>query len=114
MHSHIDTRAAAGSYIAGGIVMTTLTHWNPFKSMTRFDPISSFDDLFRGLGTRPVWRDLEAAAPDVRIDVSENDKFYSVKAEIPGVHKEDIQISVDGNQVAISAEVKRETKKKED
>ncbi len=96
--------------------MNTLTRWNPFKTMTRFDPIASFDDLFRGFGTRPAWRDFELAdvAPEVRLDVTENDKSYQVKAEIPGVDKNDIEISVEGNQVAISAEVKRATKKKED
>ena len=37
----------------------------------------------------------------------------SVHAEIPGVKKEDIQISIDGNQVSISAEVKREKEEKQ-
>jgi HSP20 family protein len=92
--------------------MTTMTRLNPFKAMTRFDPIAGLDDLFRGLGTRPAWREFDVA-PDVRIDVSESDKFYNVKAEIPGVDKNDIEVSVEGNQVSISAEVKRETKKKE-
>ena len=34
-------------------------------------------------------------------------------AEIPGVKKEDIKVSIDGNQVALSAEVKREKEEKE-
>jgi HSP20 family protein len=93
--------------------MTTMTTWNPFKSMARFDPISGFDDLFRGIGVRPAWREFEVV-PEVRIDVTENDKGYMVKADIPGVKKDDIEISVEGNQVAISAEVRRESKKKED
>ena len=37
-----------------------------------------------------------------------------MKAEIPGVDKNDIDVSIDGNQVSISAEVKRETSKKDD
>jgi HSP20 family protein len=94
--------------------MANLTRWNPFKTLTRFDPATlPFDDLFHGLGVRPAWREFDVA-PDVRIDVSEDDKAYRVKAEIPGVSKNDIEISVEGNQVAISAEVKRETKKKDD
>jgi HSP20 family protein len=36
-----------------------------------------------------------------------------VHAEIPGVKKEDIQVSIDGNQVAISAEVKRQKEDKQ-
>lgn len=93
--------------------MTALTHWNPFKATPRFDPITSFEDMFRSLATRPQWRDLEAA-PDMRIDVSEDDKAFHIKAEIPGVDKNDIELSVDGNQVSISAEVKREAKSKKD
>jgi len=46
-------------------------------------------------------------------DVSENDGAYTVRAEIPGVKKEDINISIDGDQVAISAEVKNEKDVKE-
>lgn len=93
--------------------MTALTHWNPFKRTSRFDPLVNFEDLFRGIGTRPMWRELEAV-PDMPVDVTENDKAFSVKAEIPGVDKKDIEVSVEGNQVAISAEVKRETKKEEE
>lgn len=93
--------------------MANLTHWNPFKNLARIDPATPFDDFFRGFGLRPSFRDIDVA-PDFRIDVNEDDKAYRVKAEIPGVTKNDIEISVEGNQVAISAEVKRETKKKED
>ena len=49
---------------------------------------------------------------EIRIDVTENDKGYEVRAEVPGVKKEDIRVSIDGNYVSISAEVKRETEQK--
>jgi HSP20 family protein len=51
-------------------------------------------------------------APEIKMDVSEDDKAFRVKAEIPGVKKEDIKVSIDGNQVSISAEVKKETEEK--
>lgn len=91
--------------------MNALTRWNPLKT-AGFDPLISFDDLFRGFGARP-WRELEMA-PNVRIDVAEGDNAFTVKAEMPGVDKNDIEVSAEGNQVAISAEVRRETRKKED
>jgi len=91
--------------------MTTLTHWNPFKTLARFDPAASFNDLIRDL--RPSWREFELS-PGVRIDVNEDDKAYSVKAELPGVDKKDIDIAVEGNQVSIGAEVRRENGKKQD
>ncbi len=92
--------------------MTTMTRWNPFKTSTRFDPLIRFEDLFRGLASTPQWRELDAT-PDMRIDVTEDDKAFHVKADVPGVDKNDIEVSVDGNQVTISAETKRESKKKE-
>ena len=42
------------------------------------------------------------------MDVNEDDKAYTVRADIPGVKKEDTQVTIDGSQVAISAEVKNE------
>lgn len=44
----------------------------------------------------------------IKLDVRENDQSYTVHADIPGVKKEDINITIDGNQVSISAEVTNE------
>ena len=49
----------------------------------------------------------------IKLDVKEDDKAYTVHAEIPGVNKEDIHVSVDGGQVSISAETKKEKEVKE-
>jgi HSP20 family protein len=48
----------------------------------------------------------------MRIDVSEKDNAYLVKADVPGVKKEDINIRVDGNMVQIDAEVKHDKETK--
>jgi len=56
--------------------------------------------------------DMEAISP-IKIDITETDKDYTVRAEIPGVKKEDVKIQVDGNLVSISAEVKQEKEEKE-
>ena len=90
--------------------MANLTRFDPFAELARFDPFA--DDFFRGLTFRPVVRS-PGIEPQIRLDVSEDDKAYTVTAEIPGVKKEDIKVSVDGNQVSISAEVKRETEEKQ-
>lgn len=92
--------------------MSTLTRWNPFRTLPRINPNVDIDDFFRSFGLHPVLSNV-TNVPDIRIDVSEDDKAYRVKAEIPGVDKNDIDLSIDGNQVAISAEIKRESKKKE-
>lgn len=93
--------------------MSTLSRWSPFKSLSRIDPMADIDNLFRGLGMRSLMRDAESV-PDIRVDVREDDKSYRIKADIPGVKKEDISVSVDGGQVTISAEVKREKESKDE
>ncbi len=92
--------------------MANLTRWEPFSDMARFDPFRDMNDFFPGFRLRPVLPDL-GGEPQIKLDVSEEDKAYTVKAEIPGVKKEDIQVSIDRNQVSISAEVKREKEEKE-
>lgn len=92
--------------------MANITRFDPFSELARFDPLGEFDNMFKGFVMRPVFQGAPAA-PQMKLDVSEDDQTYTIKAEIPGVKKEDIHISVDGNQVSISAEVKKETEKKE-
>ena len=73
-----------------------------------FDPA---DDVFRSL-MRP-WRfDIPEAAPRIKIDLTEQDGSYALKADIPGVKKEDIDVRIDGNMITISAEVKSDKEEK--
>ena len=93
--------------------MANVMRFDPF-SAARFDPFGeSFEDAFRRM-LRPVrWEGAEGAPVDIKVDVEENDKAYVVKAEVPGVKKEDIDVRIDGNVVTISAESKREKEVKE-
>ncbi len=80
-------------------------------NITRIDP---FDDLFRGFFVRPVdFNGPQAQAPAIRMDVKDQGDSYLVHAELPGVKKEDIHVVVEGSQVSISAETKRENEVKE-
>lgn len=92
--------------------MANVTRWNPFKTIARIDPAADVEEFFRNFGLRPRWNEM-TVAPDVRINVAETDGAYRVDAEIPGVDKNDIDVQVHGDQVSITAEVKRETKEKE-
>lgn len=85
--------------------MANLTRYDPFD--TGLEP---FDDLFRGF-FRPVRMDKEL--PQFKMDVKEDDKAYTVHADLPGVKKEDIHVSIEGNTVSISAETRTETEQKE-
>jgi HSP20 family protein len=78
-------------------------------NITRFNPFDdAIDDLFRGFFVRPMGYEAPAGAAPFRVDVSENENAYTLRAEIPGVKKNDISITIDGDTVAISAEVKNE------
>lgn len=82
-------------------------------NISRYNPADdAFDDLFRGFFMRPVRFEGQPEA-QIKMDVSEDEKAYTVHAEIPGVKKEDIHVTIDGNQVAISAEVRSEKEVKE-
>ena len=89
--------------------MTNITRFDPFGDLARFDPLRDLESAFRL--PRNFWRSMPDA-PEIKMDVSEDEKAFRVKAEIPGVKKEDIKVSIDGNQVSIRAEVKRETEEK--
>ncbi|HVJ74095.1 MAG TPA: Hsp20/alpha crystallin family protein [Casimicrobiaceae bacterium] len=90
--------------------MRTLTRWNPLRDMTRFDPFGDVGAL---------WSDLPMAVrtlepePMMRLDLTESETGYVVKAEIPGVSKEDISVSLEGGTVSITAEARREKAAKE-
>jgi len=72
------------------------------------------DDLLKGFFLRPMRMEPGSDAQvRIKMDVKEDDKAYLVHADVPGVKKEDIQVSIDGNQVSISAEVKREKDEKQ-
>ena len=82
-------------------------------NLTRFDPFAdSFDDLMRRV-FKPVRWDADMQPLQIKVDVEESDKAYTVKAEVPGVKKEDISIQIEGNQVSIAAESKQEKDVKE-
>ena len=79
-------------------------------NITRFDPFNELvDDLFKGFLVRPVaYANNGEALPRVKVDVAEKNGAYTVVAELPGVKKEDIQVTIDGAEVTLAAEIKRE------
>jgi HSP20 family protein len=89
-------------------------------NITRFDPFNELvDDLFKGFLVRPLSSEGRGDAglgqlPRAKVDVAEKDGAYLVSAELPGVKKEDIHVAIDGAQVTLEAEVKREKEASKD
>ena len=86
-------------------------------SIQRFDPFTDLvDDLFKGFLVRPLSYDGSRAEtpPRMKVDVAERNGAYTVTAELPGVKKEDIQVTIDGAQATLTAELKREREASQD
>ncbi|MFP5345085.1 MAG: Hsp20/alpha crystallin family protein, partial [Gammaproteobacteria bacterium] len=89
--------------------MSNLMRHEPFDEM--------FEDVMKGWFRpwfRPLRREPALQPMQITLDLTENDREYHVRAEIPGVKKEDIGITVDGNRVSISAEIRKEKEEKKD
>lgn len=83
-------------------------------NVTRYDPFGDlFDDLMKGFLVRPIPAEGTAAPPRMKLEVSEQAEAFKVLAEVPGVKKDEIQVTIDGDQVTISAEVRKEKDVKE-
>lgn len=83
------------------------------SNLRLLDP--TFGDNFENAMRRffsPTVFEGEAPQLKMRIDVTENDQGYTVKADIPGVKKEDINVRIDGNVVQIDAEARSEKETK--
>lgn len=85
--------------------MANLARFDPFH-LTRMDPFESMVRDFIPLSMRSMLR--PTSEPAIAIEVQEMDNAFLVSAELPGVKKEDIDISITGNQVTLNAESKQE------
>ena len=82
----------------------TLVKWKPRPMNISND----FDDMFRTL-FHSDWKNPLITKTNWKpeIDIKESDNLFQVKADIPGLTKKDIKISVKGDQLTISGERKK-------
>ena len=84
--------------------------------MTNLVPSELFnpdvDELFRGFFAPVRWKGAPAPVT-IKMDVTETTEGYLVHAEMPGIAKNDINVEIEGNQVTITGEVRREHEKKD-
>jgi HSP20 family protein len=92
-------------------------------NLVRWDPFSDMDALFtRMLPTsftrRPRFLSGDNGGTEVEwspsADISETDKEYLIRAELPAVKKEDVKVSVAGNTIMIEGERKQRTEGKDE
>ena len=92
-------------------------------NITRWNPFSEFEDLldrynrnllrpsFDTMGNKEILRKADWAPA---VDITENKEEYLVKAELPGVDKEDVKVSVHDGVVAIQGERRMEQEQKDE
>lgn len=73
---------------------------------------SLFDDFFKdftpGFFIKPLQGESLPAPGQIRMDVKDAAEAYTIEAEVPGIAKEAIHVTIDGNTVTLKAEVKKE------
>jgi HSP20 family protein len=85
-----------------------ITPWRPFRNMEEWD--RQFDDFFSPAMWR--WPNEKNWVPSV--DIFEKDDKFVVKAELPGMKEEDIDVSVVGDTLTVKGEKKTETEVNEE
>jgi len=87
-----------------------LAEWNPIRAMRdffRWDP-------FREMVPFAAMPTLEAAAFSPSFEVTENKEAYLFKADVPGIKKEDLEITTTGNRLQIAGKRDQENETKND
>ena len=89
-----------------------MTVWNPFKEMEsmleRYTQATG-----RGLDASSLDADFGMAEWSPTVDIEENDDNYTIRADLPGVPKDDIEVHLENGVLSISGEkrVEKETGK---
>ena len=101
--------------------MGALTRWDTFRDTRLWDPFKELEEVQSRLSRifgRPLAHkeggkeEMTVAEWSPLVDISEDDKEYLVKAELPDVKKEDIKLSIHENVLSISGERKYEKEEK--
>jgi HSP20 family protein len=86
------------------------------NGLVNFGGRSLLDEFFRdfspGYFIKPLHGD--PLPSQIKVDVKEDDKSYTVTAEIPGVPKDDIHVGIEGAVVSLSAEIKQHDQRKDE
>ncbi len=85
--------------------MSSLMTWDPFRRLRRRDDV--FEDFLRDVFGRE-----EGALLEPPVEVSESDGEVAVKMLVPGVEKDEIQVSIDEGVLNVRGEMRKEHEEK--
>lgn len=84
--------------------------WRPEKDL--FNLREDFNRLFGNFLFNQNFDPLESAGWTPRVDIEETDDEYLIKAEIPGIEKKDVKVTLENNILTICGERREETESK--
>jgi HSP20 family protein len=87
----------------------TIQRFEPFREMVSLR--DAMNSLFQESFVRPLGMQTEGNAVMLPLDISEDEDEFVIKASLPGVRPEDVQITAHGDTVTIRGEVKGEEEK---
>jgi HSP20 family protein len=89
-----------------------IVRWRPFRDMVSIqDEMNKLFDDFLG---RPLMRtEWSEGVWNPSVDISETKDNVLIKAEMPGLNKEDVKISMQDNMLTLTGEKKQEKEEKE-
>ena len=95
------------------VMMSNLTRWEPASEMMTLR--EAMDRLFNDAFTRPFFsiRDGGSTWSSPAINMYQTDSEVVVKAALPGIKAEEVQINVDGDILTIRGETRQEEEQKE-
>ena len=118
-----ENTAHRGAIRWGAVLTQVNTRWRAGPTMlmdrrqtmaniTRYNPIEDlFNDVSKGFWVKPFAFPAETELK-MKLDVKEDEKSYTVRADIPGVKKEDIHVDIDGAYITLRAESRQEKEEK--
>ena len=95
------------------------TRWEP--QLTRWEPFQMMDEMARDMGRllgprwfRPFDREESLTVPDwsPAVDIQETEQEYLVKAELPGVQREDVKVTIEDGILSLVGERRAEKEEK--
>lgn len=87
-----------------------LMKWEPSEGLASLR--SEMDRLFEDFWKRP-WREGITGEMEPAVEISDDKKSVTVKIQVPGVPKENIQVNVTDDVLTVKGEVKEEEEKEE-
>jgi len=94
--------------------MNTLTRWDPFKEMDELQRrLTSILGLTQARPTPSGKEEMTVAAWLPLVDITEDDRQYLIKVELPEVRREDVKVTVENGVLTVSGERKFEKEEKD-